>query len=158
MIFRPYRQEDQEQIIRLHLAGLDQYGANAGIGPWDDDLIDIQETYMNNHGYFLVCLENNKIIGMGAIKKHTEEIAEIKRMRVSKEYQGKGIGKIILNELEERALEKGYKKLILDTTVNHVPAQKLYRKSGYIETKRELLAGFETIFFEKSLRRVKENE
>jgi len=87
---------------------------------------------------------------MGALKRIDEEKAEIKRMRVSKQYQRRGIGKTILNLLEESARSKGYTRLILDTTVNQIPAQRLYENKGYVEYKRGN-SGIETIYYVKHL-------
>jgi GNAT superfamily N-acetyltransferase len=40
---------------------------------------------------------------MGAFRRTDPERAEIKRMRVHPDYQGRGFGQIILSELEARA-------------------------------------------------------
>jgi ribosomal protein S18 acetylase RimI-like enzyme len=149
MFIRQFHPDDLDKVVELHFAGLNQFGANAGIGPWDDDLKNIEETYINNNGEFFVCVVDDKLVGIGALKRQTVEVAEIKRMRVSMEFQGRGYGNIILIRLEESARLKGFKKLILDTTIKQVPAQKLYIKNGYVETKRESFRGVETIFYEK---------
>ncbi len=87
---------------------------------------------------------------MGALRKTSEELAEIKRMRVHSDFQDRGFGQIILDELETRALALGYTKLHLDTSVVQIAAQKLYMKNGFKETGREVHRGLECILFEKS--------
>ncbi len=67
----------------------------------------------------------------GCFKKFNEETVEIKRMFVKKDYRGRGISKIILTELEKRAVDQGFKKAILETGVKQVEAIGLYKKSGY---------------------------
>ena len=67
------------------------------------------------------------------------------------EFQGRGFGQRILDELEARALALGYKALHLDTSVVQLAAQHLYRKNGFRETGRVVHRGLECILFEKSL-------
>ncbi len=54
--------------------------------------------------------------------------------------------------LEARALELGYRTLVLDTTVRQEAAQALYLDEGYRETGRGRAGPFERIFFEKQIR------
>ncbi len=49
-------------------------------------------------------------------------------MAVEEEWRGKGIGSIVLKELEKIAIEKGAKKIILHTRDNAV---KFYEKHRY---------------------------
>jgi ribosomal protein S18 acetylase RimI-like enzyme len=146
---RTYKPEDQDTVLRLHYDGLNQMGANIGTGPWDDDLLNIENEYINNNGDFLICTWGSQIIGMGALRRKDKETAEIKRMRVVEAFQGRGIGKIILMALKESGNQKGYKRLVLDTTSKQIPAQKLYITNGFKEIRREVFKGGETIYFEK---------
>lgn len=74
----------------------------------------------------MVATHHDKVIGMGAVRKIDASTAEIKRMRVDLDYQGNGIGSQILDKLIEVTQELLYQKLILDTSVNQIAAQKLY--------------------------------
>ena len=51
---RRYGPEDHDAIWNLHNVALWQVGAHAGNGPWDDDLHNIEEAYLNKGGEFLV--------------------------------------------------------------------------------------------------------
>lgn len=73
----------------------------------------------------------NKAIGCGAFKKYDEISAEIKRMFINPEFRGKGIASKILEELEIWAKESGFKKTILETSIEMKDAVRLYQKSGY---------------------------
>jgi GNAT superfamily N-acetyltransferase len=72
-----------------------------------------------------------KPIACGCFKKHNENTVEIKRMFVNKTYRGKGISKIILNELEKWAMEDSFKYAVLETSVHFNVARTLYQKAGY---------------------------
>jgi GNAT superfamily N-acetyltransferase len=150
---RSYKPSDNDDVCELHRLALEPTGAMLPGGPWnDDDLNDIQKNYIYDGGDFIVGTVNNRIVCMGALKKKSETMAEIKRMRVHPDYQRKGFGQKILNNLEEKARQLGYTELCLDTTTKQVPAQKLYKKNGYHQTSRASYAGLEIIFYEKKIK------
>jgi GNAT superfamily N-acetyltransferase len=148
---RRYTSEDHGAVWNLHNIALWQVGAHAGNGPWDNDLHNIEEAYLNNGGEFLVGVLDGQIVAMGALKRISEEKAEVKRMRVHPDHQRRGFGQQILYALEARAKELGYRTLALDTAVIQTAAQQLYLKNGFQETGRTVLVGFDAILFEKQL-------
>jgi ribosomal protein S18 acetylase RimI-like enzyme len=148
---RRYTSADQETVEYLHVHAIQQAGAYLGRGPWDDDVYAIEETYLNNQGEFLIGEWDGVFVAMGALRRTSSKRAEIKRMRVHPDYQGRGLGQIILSELEARACAMGYKTLHLDTSVAQVPAQKLYEKNGFREVGRDIYQDLEVILYEKQL-------
>ena len=149
---RRYKKSDNKTVWNLHTTGLKQNNAYILKGKWDEDLNNIEKVYLKN-GEFLIGEINGKIVAMGAFKKVSEKKAEIKRMRVHRDYQKKGFGQTILDELEKRAAKMGYKILRLDTTDRQKSAQKFFEKNGYIKTKSKIFSehDFEMIFYEKKL-------
>ncbi len=103
LTLRRFTPADREAVEYLHVYVIQQAGAYLGRGPWDDDVYAIEETYLNNQGEFLVCEWDGIFVAMGALRRRSPERAEIKRMRVHPDYQGRGLGQIILSELEARA-------------------------------------------------------
>ena len=148
---RRYTPADRAAVEELHVRAIQQTGAYLGRGPWDDDVYAIEETYLNNRGEFLIGEWDGRFVAMGALKRTTPERAEIKRMRVHWDYQGRGLGQIILSELEARARALGYTILHLDTSILQLPAQKLYEKNGFREVGRDNYNGLEVILYEKQL-------
>ena len=149
---RRYTLADLKAVEYLHVYAIQQTGAYLGRGPWDDDVYAIEEAYLNNKGEFLIGEWDGKFVAMGAFRRTSPERAEIKRMRVHPDYQGKGFGQLILTELEARARAMGYKTLHLDTSVLQVAAQKLYEKNGYREVGRDVYnRNIEVILYEKRL-------
>jgi ribosomal protein S18 acetylase RimI-like enzyme len=131
MHIRQYCSDDKEAVWLLHNLALEGTGAHAGNGSWDQDLHDIPSTYISTGGGFLVGVLDYRLIAMGAIMLSDSKTAEIKRMRVHPDYQGRGCGNQILHALEELAAALGYRKLILETTSVQKVAQSLYEKNGY---------------------------
>lgn len=145
---RKYASGDLDDVLSLHRVALEQIGAYVKSGEWDKDLLNIEQEYV----VFLVGALGNKIVAMGALRCIDEKKAEIKRMRVLPELQGRGFGQTILTALQKEAKEKGFTVLCLDTTALQIAAQGLYKKNGFLETRRTKEGfPFETIFYEKNI-------
>jgi len=137
LVIRRYRPSDKEEVFQLHVRALKNEDAHIYTGEWEKDFEDVEGVYVNNRGEFLVGTIDNKIIAMGGLRKMTEDIVELRRMRVDPAFQRKGYGQMILDALEKRAKELGYKVIQLNTSLKQIPAQKIYEKNGYVEIKRE---------------------
>jgi ribosomal protein S18 acetylase RimI-like enzyme len=72
-------------------------------------------------------------IGCGALKFHTNEPTELKRMWVDPSARGLGIGRRLLSELEAEAKGRGSRMVRLETNKSLTEAIALYRSSGYLE-------------------------
>jgi putative acetyltransferase len=101
------------------------------------DMDDLQRTYFNNNGIFLVMTDNDQIIGTGAIRKIDDEICELKRLWLSFEYHGKGLGYRLMQELFAVAREKNYQRMRLETDRGHQNrAFDFYKRLGFYEIPR----------------------
>jgi len=151
-VVRRYRPSDLEAVKHLHRIGLEANGSYIGSGSWEEDLDTIEATYLKG-GDFFVGYVGEELVAMGALKRIDDMTAEIKRMRTHPDFWGKGYGRAMLERLEERARELGYRRMILDTGEKNVRAQELYEKNGYKKIKRERkpYLPFDSIYYEKSL-------
>ncbi|VGO22207.1 GNAT family N-acetyltransferase [Pontiella sulfatireligans] len=148
---RPYENRDKVAVWNLHNAALRPTGAHAGNGDWDNDLHHIPEVYLETGGVFLVGLLNGGIVAMGALERKGQGQAEVRRMRVHPDQQRNNFGQLILEQLEESALQLGLRNLYLETTTLQETAQRFYMKNNYRETERKIIAPFEVIHYEKTL-------
>lgn len=100
-----------------------------------EDLQDVHASYFDNNGIFLVLLDNQKVVGAGAIRNFNGEICELMRLWFLKEYRGKGLGLVMVNRLLDFAKAHGYKKIRLDVYHPEVQtrAVNFYRKLGFYE-------------------------
>ena len=151
MEIRQYQAGDCDAVWALHKLSMQQVAADLGDGAYTD-LHQIEQVYLNNRGEFLVGILDGRLVAMGAVKRTTDERAEVKRMRVHPDFQGRGFGQMMLTLLEARAVELGYAMLHLDTSSGQDAAIGLYRKNGYrqLEETKEV-QGLTLLFFEKSL-------
>ena len=74
---------------------------------------------------------NENAVACGALKHFDVSTAEIKRMYVKPEYRGRGLSKLILTELENKAKELNYNKIVIETGLKQPEAMSLYFKFGY---------------------------
>ena len=151
MTIRSYEPADLEAVWDLHHVALEATGAHLGDSPWYDDLKDIAGVYLNNHGSFLVGLVDGHIRAMGALQRTEATRAQVRRMRVHLDFQGRGFGTLLLTALEAEARRLKYRILHLDTTEKQVMAQKLYQKFGYLQTGTGKVGHIDVLLFEKSL-------
>ena len=69
IILRQYEESDISAIWQLHVDGINQTGTFKYNSKLDNDFKDIKGIYLNRGGEFYVALFQNKIIGMGALRK-----------------------------------------------------------------------------------------
>ena len=76
-------------------------------------------------------IQNNKgiVIACGRLQENENKIGQIRFMAVDQNYQGKGLGKLIITSLEEKAKELKLNKIQLQARENAVS---FYKKNGYI--------------------------
>jgi DNA-binding MarR family transcriptional regulator/predicted GNAT family N-acyltransferase len=84
-------------------------------------------------GRFLVMRLHGEPVACGGFKRDTPGIAYLKRMWVARNARGLGLGRRLLQELEDRARALGYRTIRLETHKSLKEAQQLYRSSGYRE-------------------------
>lgn len=106
----------------------------------DDELNEqygaLQKQY-NKHNQLanvnnVVIIYKNEIpVACGAFKEYNLNTVELKRIFVIKEHRRQGLSKLIIEEIENLALNEGYKYAILKTGIKQNEAIHLYKKSGY---------------------------
>jgi GNAT superfamily N-acetyltransferase len=87
-------------------------------------------------GTFLVMRLGGRPVACGGFKRDAPGTAYIKRMWVAGEARGLGLGRRLLQALEDRARAIGYRRIRLETEKSLTEAQRLYRSSGYFEVPR----------------------
>ncbi|MHA2326560.1 MAG: GNAT family N-acetyltransferase [Promethearchaeota archaeon] len=96
----------------------------------DADIQDLSK-YFPPQGRLLLCKFNTTFVGMVRLRKIREEVGEVKNMYVRPEFQGRGIGRILLEHLIKEAKSIGSSKLRLDTGPFMNKAQDQYHSVGF---------------------------
>lgn len=84
-------------------------------------------------GEFFVAYLRGEPIGCGAVKHHADAPAEIKRMWIAPSARGLGLGRRMLETLEQCARDGGARVGRIETSADLTEALALYRSTGWIE-------------------------
>jgi putative acetyltransferase len=98
-----------------------------------EDVDNFQQVYIEDRGLFLVALDDNELIGTGALKKLEDNIAELKQVWLLEEYRGQKIGYQIVTQLLSFARTKGYSHVRLRTSQKQQRAIGFYTRIGFYE-------------------------
>ena len=101
------------------------------------DMDDIQQSYFNSAGIFLITTDEKKMIGTGAIRKIDDGICELKRLWLLSDYHGRGLGYRMVKKLLSFARGRGYGQVRLETDpVYQKKALNFYVRLGFYEIPR----------------------
>lgn len=143
MMIQRYDSSREEEVREVVLGVLLEHGFEYDRLK-DADLKDIQEYYFSKGGTFLVGIVDGKVVGTAGVRKVNENLCEIRRIYLKKEFRNKGYGR----ELFEAALdftEKTCPAVILKTDSTLTKAIDMYLKHGFNFQKEE--RGY--LYFEK---------
>lgn len=96
--------------------------------PWSKK--SIQSEIVNPIGRYIVIMDGEKVIAYGGFWVVAPE-ANINNVAVTPDYRGRGISKILMNELIAMAKSEGAKELYLEVRSSNRVAQNLYRSLGF---------------------------
>ena len=131
---------DSEAIQNILKATFREYEINLPDNYSFADVEYIEEQYLNKNGEFIVLLREAHIIGFFALIPSDNNQIELKRLYLTANERGKGLGKYLLNMALKLAKESGYSRMSLETTSRFVEAVSLYRKFGFIKNEGVKLA------------------
>ena len=95
------------------------------------DIDEQPNRYSPPAGLFLVAVDEGRIIGTGAVRRYDEATAELKRLWLLPEYQGRKIGYRLMERLLEFSRQQGYQRMILTTTRFQERAIAFYLRLGF---------------------------
>jgi GNAT superfamily N-acetyltransferase len=107
-------------------------------GGEDATPVDVSE-FEPPRGTFVVGYLNGVALACGGWRAQesgpdfAEGDAELKRMYVVPAARGRGLSRVLLAELERRAVAAGQRRLVLETGIHQPEAIGLYTSSGYTE-------------------------
>lgn len=102
-------------------------------------------------GQFFVAHLHAQPVGCGAVKYHQDAPAEIKRMWIDRRVRGLGLGRRLLETLEDCARSGGAHLAHIETSSVLEEAIALYRSAGWVEVPRFNDEPFADHWFEKRL-------
>ncbi len=125
------RSDDRDKLCQLLELGLKPYGLNIDYEDTDRDLLDIDSSYFNNGGVFCVLDDGETSIGMYGLYKKSDTVCELRKMYLLPYYKGRGLGKLLMNDALERAINMGFQEMVLETNSCLTEAIGMYRRFGF---------------------------
>ena len=116
--------------------------------PYNQPKITEQDDVGTKDYPIMVCEVDGIPIGVGRAHFISEDEAQIRSISVEEEWKGKGIGSIVLKELEKIVTAKGAKRIIIHARNNAI---EFYQKNGYksVEPSYTLFMEIEHTLMEK---------
>lgn len=138
LIIRKARAGDELGVLNLIKEALEPYGLELNPSGEDLDVTNIPKYYMENHGDFEVIEYMGNIIGSYGIYRIDTETCELRKMYLKQNFQGMGLGNIMIENSIKIAKSLGYKRITLQTNSLLYKATKLYKKYGFEELKEDV--------------------
>ena len=148
---------DNEAVAALIRDNLKQFGLDIpGTVYFDEGLDRLSEFYGSKERRYYVVEDQagNVIGGIGFARfESMKDTAELQKLYLADSAKGSGLGYEMIEFVEDKMREAGYKKSYLETHDNLQAAIHIYRKSGYQEIERPKEVGHSTMnrFFLKVL-------
>ena len=116
------------------------------------DLSDIPAHYMRLPGsHFWVAEHRGEIVGTVGVQRVNAEEAELRRMSVASASRRQGIGRQLLQTVEDFCRGNGYSRVALSTVIHLEPAVHMYTACGYHPVRQEPYGSMTEQFFVKQL-------
>lgn len=110
-----------------------EYGTRYGLSTPHTQLTEVPVSdFEGPHGAFVVVLRGGQTIAGGAIRRHDDETAEVKRVWTHAQFRRQGLARRVLIELEKAAAGLGYRRIHLTTGPRQPEARALYLAAGYL--------------------------
>ncbi len=141
------RDEDHRAIRELFVSGLLE-----GMVPGNDtgaDMENLREAYFADNGQsgFWVADYLGEVVGMVGVQKTSDNMAEIRRLRVREDYRRHGLGTRLMEQALSFCKRHGYLKVILDVRIERGPAIALFEKFGFVLVRTREIKGRKMLDF-----------
>lgn len=111
----------------------EQLGHDLSFQGFAEELAGLPGNYAPPSGRIVIAVEEGTAVGCVAVRDLGDGICEMKRLYVTPEFRGRGIGRALASAVIDEARKIGYKKMRLDTIPELKPANALYRSLGFRE-------------------------
>jgi ribosomal protein S18 acetylase RimI-like enzyme len=101
-------------------------------------------------GQVYVALRGELLAGYAGFYSEADHL-HLENVAVDPSYAGQGIGKTLVEYVEQAARDKDLKAVELYTNEAMTENLAMYPKLGYVETERRQQAGFNRVFFRKPI-------
>jgi len=104
---------------------------------FEEELATLPGAYAQPQGLMLLAIVDGAVAGSGAFRPLPDadypNACEMKRLYVRPAFRRFGLGRILAQQLMDRATEAGYSSMLLDTLDDMEAARGLYESLGFVE-------------------------
>jgi GNAT superfamily N-acetyltransferase len=145
---RMFRGADSQHCRKLYLEGLLGDGKIAD-NDTGFDIDDIESAYMKKPGNCFLIAENEagEVVGMIGVHHHEAGTGEIRRLRVRRDSQRRGIGSKLVEAAVKFCHDNNYLKVTFDTTLDLAMATRLFAKFHFRHSLSKNLHGKDLHYF-----------
>jgi ribosomal protein S18 acetylase RimI-like enzyme len=101
---------------------------------FEAELAGLPGRYAPPSGCLLLPMEEDVPAGCVALRDLGDGTCEMKRLYVAPTHRGRGVGRLLVEEVVRRAGRMGYRRMVLDSFPEMAGALALYREQGFVET------------------------
>lgn len=148
---RRYQSDDYQRLLSFLDNALREMGYGFLPDGKDADVRDVDGVYLKERGSFYVIDDRGEIRGCVGLRRLSDEVAELKRLYIAREFRGQGLGRALCLRAIEDARTFDYQFLRLDTTAKSQAALALFGKLGFYEIARYNSNPLAELFMEKTL-------
>ncbi len=140
-IIRSWQPEDRPIAAAVIRDSLAEYGLSWEPNGADRDVLEVETYYLDRGGEFWVVEHEGKIVGTSAyypcdrasiaLAGRGEKAVEIRKMYLASIARGQGLGRHLLEELEQVIIARGYQEIWIETASILQIAVRLYEQAGY---------------------------
>jgi putative acetyltransferase len=114
-------------LLREHLRSMHQLSPPGSVHAMDIDKLRQPDVT------FWTVWDGGELLGCGALRELSPQYGEVKSMRTSDAYRGRGVARAVLHQIIEEARTRAYERLSLETGAMKAfePAHKLYESFGF---------------------------
>lgn len=142
-VIRTWQPSDRQVAAEVIRSVLAEYGIGWEPDGADRDVYEVETAYVQVGGAFWVVEKQGQVVGTAAFYPVNRGVGtvEIRKMYLLPQVRGKGLGRWLLQRLEQAIVAQGFREVWIETASVLKEAVKLYESSGYlpatgIETER----------------------
>lgn len=100
---------------------------------FDAEMASLEQLFTLPSGLYTFALVDGKVAGGVGFRRIDKQTAEVKRLYVRAQYQGLGLGRLLMSNLLVLVKAQGYQRIVLDAVPPTQHAQVLYQQMGFTE-------------------------
>jgi putative acetyltransferase len=98
---------------------------------FEAEVVGLPGRYSPPSGCLLLAMSGDEAAGCVGLRDLGGGTCEMKRLYVAPQHRGRGVGRMLVEEVIRRAERTGYRRMVLDTMPEMAGAVALYRECGF---------------------------